>query len=216
LAVTRLVLIRHGESRATVDQVVGGPTGCTGLSEGGARQCEALRDRLARTGELAGAGALLTSVLPRAVETAQIIGPALGFELGDIVQDCDLCELHPGEADGLTWTEFGEKYGDPEMALNPYAALSPGGESLAAFHLRAGRALAQVVTEYEGQTVVVATHGGGVAVSMVLFLGQPGYGAAAELPTANTSITEWARPGPAGAPWSLIRYNDAAHLLGAA
>jgi probable phosphoglycerate mutase len=212
--VTRLVLIRHGESRATVDQIVGGPVGCAGLSELGVRQCEALRDRLLRTAELEDADALLTSVLPRAVETAQIIGRGLGFESGDIIQDCELCELHPGEADGLTWTEFGEKYGDPEMALNPFTELSPGGESLAAFHLRVGQALAQVVSEYEGKTVVIATHGGVVAVSMVLFLGLPAFGTATELPTLNTSITEWVRRGPAGTPWSLMRYNDAAHLLG--
>ncbi len=66
---TRLVLIRHGESRSTVDRVVGGHRGCTGLTDRGVRQAKALRDRLARTGELAGAAAVLTSVLPRAIET---------------------------------------------------------------------------------------------------------------------------------------------------
>jgi probable phosphoglycerate mutase len=211
--VTRLVLIRHGESRGTVDQIVAGPVGCVGLSELGVRQCEALRDRLVRTGELAGTGALLASVLPRAVQTAQIIAPALGLDPGAVVQDCELCELHPGAADGLTWTEFGERYGDPEMATHPYAELSPGGESLASFHLRAGRALTRVVAEHEGQTVVIATHGGVVAVSMTLLLGLPAFGTLVDLPTANTSITEWVDRGPVGAGWSLARYNDAAHLL---
>ena len=49
---TRLVLIRHGESQVTVDRVVGGSKTCSGLSDRGRRQAEALRDRLARTGEL--------------------------------------------------------------------------------------------------------------------------------------------------------------------
>jgi len=212
--VTRLVLIRHGESRGTVDQIVAGPVGCTGLSDLGVRQCEALRDRLSRTGELSDAGVLLASVLPRAVETAQIIAPGLGFEPSEVIEDCELCELHPGAADGLTWTEFGARYGDPGMAAHPYAELSPGGESLAGFHLRAGRALARVVAEYEGQTVVIATHGGVVAVSMTLFLGLPGFGTQVELPTANTSLTEWVYRGPTWEGWSLARYNDAAHLLG--
>ena len=50
--VTRLVLVRHAESMATVRRIVGGPRSCTGLSELGRRQAEALRDRLARTGEV--------------------------------------------------------------------------------------------------------------------------------------------------------------------
>ena len=47
---TRLVLIRHGESRATVDEIVGGHDGCQGLTDRGRRQAEALRDRLGATG----------------------------------------------------------------------------------------------------------------------------------------------------------------------
>ena len=50
---TRLVLIRHGESRSTVDRVVGGHRSCNGLTDKGVRQAKALRDRLARTRELA-------------------------------------------------------------------------------------------------------------------------------------------------------------------
>ncbi len=76
--VTRLVLVRHGEAQTHVDQVIGGHRGCTGLSELGRRQAAALRDRLASTGELASATALWSSILPRAVETADIIAPAIG------------------------------------------------------------------------------------------------------------------------------------------
>jgi probable phosphoglycerate mutase len=212
-APTRLVLIRHGESQATVDEVVAGHAGCAGLSALGVRQCEALGRRLARTGELAGADALLASVLPRAVETAELIAPALGMDASDVQQDCGLCELHPGEADGLTWSEFGERYGDPRMAEHPFAELSPGGESLASFHFRVGRALARVVEAREGQTIVVASHGGVVSVSLTLWLGLPAYGTLVDLPTLNTSITEWRRPPGDGRRWSLVRYNDAAHLL---
>src|SRR4051812_23112762 len=75
---TRIVLIRHGESQCTVDGVVGGDRGCTGLSDEGRRQCGQLRERLLRTGELAGTDVVLTSVLPRAIETAELIAPGLG------------------------------------------------------------------------------------------------------------------------------------------
>ena len=59
VAETRIVLVRHGESLAQERRVVGGH-GCTGLSDLGVRQVEALRDRLAavrRAGR--GHGALL-------------------------------------------------------------------------------------------------------------------------------------------------------------
>lgn len=206
--VTTLALIRHGESRATVERVVGGDLGCSGLTELGRRQAAALRDRLARTGELR-ADVLLASTLPRAVETAEIIAPPLGSP--EIVRDCDLCELHPGECDTLSWDEYDERYG-VDMRARPYDPISPGGESLAEFNVRVGRALFRLAEDHQGQSVVVAAHGGVVMASMVCFLGLPAQRAVpADLWVTNTSITEWrCRDGR----WALIRFNDAAHLAG--
>jgi probable phosphoglycerate mutase len=211
------VLIRHGQSRAAVDQVVGGHKGCRGLSKLGVRQVRALAERLATTGELGSVDALLTSVLPRAIETAELIAPAIGWAPDAVAQDCAWCELHPGECDGMTWPDFEAVYGDPDMSANPYTPLSPGGESLADFRLRAGRALTAVVRDGAGKTVVIACHGGIVGSSMVTWLGLPGFGRFAELQIDNASLTEWHVPvsaGP-GAP-RLVRFNDAAHLAGEA
>ena len=74
---TRFVLVRHGESVATVNRFIGGFRTCTGLSDLGRQQAERLRDRLARTGEVAG-DRLYASNFARARETAEIIAPALG------------------------------------------------------------------------------------------------------------------------------------------
>lgn len=201
------MLIRHGESQVTVDQVVGGHQACNGLSPLGRKQAEALRDRLQRTGELAGATALYASVLPRAIETAEIIAPAVGDgELG-VVQECGVCEVHPGEADGLTWAEFRERFGDHKRADDePWA---PGSESLASFTSRAGDALLELAAGHAGETVVVACHGGVVIASLTVLGGLP-----LRLPfdvfVQNTSLTEWVRA--EGGRWHLERYNDAAHL----
>jgi len=206
--VTRLVLVRHGESQAAVSRVVGGEIGCTGLSELGRRQAEALRDRIRRTGELA-ADVLLASSLPRAVETAEILAPALGAH--DVVRDCDLCELHPGECDGLGWDEYAEQYG-VDMGADPYAPMSPGGESLAEFNVRVGRALAGLTARHEG-SIVVACHGGVIIGSLVNFLQLPAQRPlAADVNVDNCSITEWRRASDGR--WRLVRFNDAAHLLG--
>ncbi len=214
--VTRLVLIRHGEARAALERVVGGERGCTGLSELGRHQARMLRDRLARTGELV-ADVLASSTLPRAIETAEIIAPALASSTGarpEMVRDCELCELHPGECDTLGWEEYAERYG-VDMSNRPYEPMSPGGESLAEFNVRVGRALTRLTDEHEGRSVVVACHGGVVIGSMKCFLGLPALPSpSVDLLVTNTSLTEWERGNGQGGDnqWRLVRYNDAAHL----
>jgi broad specificity phosphatase PhoE len=129
---TRLVLIRHGASRAHDDGVVGGSKGCRGLNDLGRAQAEALRDRLLATHELE-PDVVLTSVLPRAIETAEIVGAAFASGI-ELVSDCDYCEIHPGECDGLTWDRFRERYG--RVVDDPDQPMSPGGESLRTFDAR--------------------------------------------------------------------------------
>jgi 2,3-bisphosphoglycerate-dependent phosphoglycerate mutase len=209
--VTRLVLVRHGEARAALDRVVAGERGCSGLSDLGRLQARLLRDRLARTGEVV-ADVLASSTLPRAIETAEIIAPVLAgsmVEKPEIVQDRDLSELHPGECDTLSWDEYAERYG-VDMRSRPFEPMSPGGESLAEFNVRVGRALTRLADENEGRSVVVACHGGVVMSSMNCFLGLPVLPSpAVDLLVTNTSLTEWERR---QGQWRLVRYNDAAHL----
>ncbi|HET7487622.1 MAG TPA: histidine phosphatase family protein [Acidimicrobiales bacterium] len=208
---TRIVLVRHGEAQCHVDQVVGGPLGCTGLSDRGRRQAEALRDRLS-AGELA-ADLLYASTLPRAVETADIIAPALGGLA--VEQEEALCELHPGEADGLTWEEFRARYTWPGEGASYYRPMAPGAESWAQFIVRAGSALSRLAAAHTGATVVLACHGG-VVESSFRALGQLSVAPQFNLRIENTSITEWEAPGPGADDrrWTLVRFNDASHLHG--
>ena len=220
-APTRLVLIRHGESRSTVDRIVGGHAGCTGLSDRGVRQAEALRDRLAKTGELAGADAVLTSVLPRAIETAEIIAPAIGRLAAE--QRCELCEIHPGEGDGLSWEEFTARYRPEGLASgNPYRAMAPGGESWAGFFTRASEALLQVADDHAGKTAVVVCHGGVIEAAFAA-LGNLPLRRPFDVRVENTSLTAWSyapgdgdlgNPGHRLARWRLDVFNDSAHLAG--
>jgi probable phosphoglycerate mutase len=213
---TRLVLVRHGESRSAVDRIVGGHQGCKGLSPRGRRQAEALRDRLTRTGELADTSVVLTSRLPRAIETAEIIAPALGGLTAD--QRCDLCEIHPGDADGLTWEEFDARYRSNPAPRSPYQPGAPGGESWAEFFLRVGAALRRAADENAGRTVVLVCHGGVIEGSFAAFGNQP-LRRSFDLNIENTSLTEWTRPVDNGSRegeprWRLVRFNDSAHLHG--
>jgi len=208
---TRVVLVRHGEAQCHVDQIVGGVKGCTGLSDLGRRQAAALRDRLASSGELAGADVLYSSTLPRATETAELIAPALGGLA--VKQDEDLCELHPGQADGITWEDFRERYlwpGGRDTSF--YQPMAPGAESWAVFSARVGSVLTRLASDHAGETVVIACHGG-VIENSFRALGHLSLSPQYLLRIDNTSITEWERPrGTQERRWTLVRFNDAAHL----
>lgn len=216
--VTRLVLIRHGEAVCNVSGVCGGRTGCTGLTERGIEQVEKLRDRLAVTGELAGTDVLYASVLPRAIQTAEILAPALALGNGpalSIIPECGLCELHPGEADALTWAQFAERFGRLDWDENPDQVIAPGGgESWTGFVNRAADMLAVIAERHPGQLVVVACHAGVIEASLLGLFPVAGgrQGTRLQLRTQHASMTTWEID---DGRWRLRGYNDAAHLLDA-
>ena len=152
---TMLTLIRHAHAQAAITGVVAGPKGDTGLSDLGRRQAAALRDRLLALGFTT--DVVLTSILPRAVETAQILAPVLGS--AEAEQDCDLCELHPGDADGIPWDEYRTRYNVVPYET-PDEPFSPGGESLRELEARASRVLADVTTRHPDERVTIVSHGG--------------------------------------------------------
>ncbi|HEX3461441.1 MAG TPA: histidine phosphatase family protein [Acidimicrobiales bacterium] len=219
-AATRLVLVRHGEAECNVSGVCGGIKGCTGLTAKGVGQVTALADRLATTRELAGADALYASVLPRAIETAELLAPALrslgpdGSFFGPaptIIAECGLCELHPGEADGLTWEEFSARFDGPDWDQHPDHPIAPGGESWTGFVLRVADALEAVAARHPGGLVVVACHAGVIEASLLSMLPLVGgrAGARLQLRTRHASLTAW-EVEQGG--WRLLGYNDASHL----
>lgn len=206
---TRLVLIRHGESLVTVQRVIGGPLTCVGLSDLGREQADRLQARLSETGELADATALYSSEYPRAIETAEILSPALGLP---IRRDVRFGEHDPGpECDGLSFPAFVERFGMPEWDGDPHGETFPGGETMATFHHRVGEAISEAVEQYRGGLIVVSCHGGVVDAAFRYLMRLPQVGGF-QLHTANTSLTEFVQIKPGR--WRLARYNDAAHLAG--
>ncbi len=218
---TTIVLVRHGEAVCNVSGVCGGPVGCQGLTDRGRAQVAVLRERLMETGELAGTDALYASILPRAVETAAILAPALAGVDGsgrpgpapEVVQECGFCELHCGEADGLDWSAFSDRFGNPDWDADPGRPIAPGGESWTGFVRRVAGALDDVAARHVGQLVVVACHAGVVEASLLaktpVVDGLDG--ARMQLRTQHASLTSWEVD---GGRWKLIGYNDGAHHLG--
>lgn len=204
----RLVLVRHGDAFAGFGGVIGGERGCTGLTPVGRQQAEALRDRFAASDQWR-ADVLVTSRLRRAIETASIVAPGLGLEVGD--HDCDLCEVHTGAADGLTWAEYADRYGSFDMEAEPDRVFAPGGDSWAGFHERVAGVLGRLAAEHPESTVVAVCHAGVIAASLRVHLGIPHPGTGAHLRPSNTGLTVWEHD-PVLDRWSLHTFNDAAHL----
>ena len=205
---TRIVLIRHGQALAFTEPIVAGH-GCKGLSDHGRTQAERLRDRLVRSGELQDASYFYASLMRRAHETAEIIAPGVAHGALEIRQDCGLCEQHPGEADGILWSEYDARYGGLDTMLSPDRARigAPGSESVEMMVERVRDALERLAKEHEGETIVIACHGGVIGCSFEALAGIQ-LGSLVRY-TENTAITEW-RHSDIG--WELVRYNDHAHL----
>jgi probable phosphoglycerate mutase len=150
---------------------------------------------------------LVSSILPRAIETATIIAPVLGLDLAS--RDCDLCELHTGEADGMDWADYNAQHGSFDMEAEPDREFAPGGESWNSFHGRVRRTLDRLADEHAGRTVVAVCHAGVIMASMRLLLGILDPQISAHLRPSNTGLTEWEHH---DGRWTLRSYNEAVHL----
>jgi len=121
---TRLLLVRHGETVWNADAVYRGRSEIP-LSETGKRQAHLTGRSLA--GE--GVTALMSSPLVRARETAEAIAEATGVA---VEIDNDLTDLDCGEWEGLTDAQVKERYPDVRRTwlATPQLVRLPGGEAL--------------------------------------------------------------------------------------
>jgi broad specificity phosphatase PhoE len=210
---TDLYLIRHGESVANVEPIIGGMRGDGGLTDRGRKQAELLEQRLRDEGWRA--DQLYASTLPRALQTGEYVARALQLP---IQRDDDLQELRPGEADGLSVDEWQARYAGPDMpaAAHAFHEFARGGESWAGFLVRAGGALARLVARHEDEAVVAVCHGGVLEASFYLAFGLGGTGNRVAFAPLNASITHWRhRRGSEGqSEWTLVTFNDSSHLTG--
>lgn len=169
-----IIIVRHGETPLNVARTL--QPADTPLSETGRRQAEAVGRRLAGMP----IAAILTSDLPRALQTAQAIAAATGAPLTPTPL------LHE--------RNFGDLRGQPYDSLpyNPLAMAEapPGGESAADFEGRVARAFAQMVEMRNALSghLVVVTHGLVIRALLARHL-QLEADAAAPLRVGNTSVT---------------------------
>jgi broad specificity phosphatase PhoE len=202
----RVLLIRHGETDWNASQRYQGH-GAMPLNARGRAQAQALAQRLGARGPLA---ALVSSDLPRAMETAAILGAVLGL----VPQHhAGLREIDVGEWAGLTPSDVRQRLPDHWAAYARDPANTPrqGGESYAQVQRRAVAALAELVAAGDGPIALVS-HGGTIRALLCHVLGLD-LARIDHLWIDNCAICELRLRHDR---WRAVRINDAAHLEGSA
>lgn len=204
----RLILVRHGDAHAGFHGPISGPTGCRGLTDLGRDQAHRLGRRLGR-GDGPAVDVLVTSEIPRAIETAEIVAPSIG--LVDVPRDCELCEVHTGDADGVDWAEYPQRFGSFDMEAEPDRPFAPGGDSWNGFHNRVDAVMGRLAASHPHLVVMAVCHAGVIAASLRIRLGMSPSANTARLIPTNTGLTEWEFDETTGR-WTLRFYDDARHL----
>ena len=184
-----LWFVRHGESTWNASRLVQGQAGGPVLTEKGRREAALLTERLAGIS----VGAIYTSDLDRARETASIVGCALGLPL----------HIDPA----LRERRFGAAEGHPLSSLDPAAsgiehhrvinadARPPAGESLRQLYGRVRAFITRLHLDETDRDVLVVTHGGVIRVAEAYCNGvavdDMAWG-----PVANASVWGLSRPNP--------------------
>jgi probable phosphoglycerate mutase len=145
--VTRILLVRHGETDWNLDRRLQGHSDRS-LNDTGREQSRALAEEL-RNEPLE---AVYSSDLSRADETARIVAAAHGLEVTTLR---DLRERHFGTWEGLSDAEIEERF--PEQIANGTLG---DGETREEMDRRVLETLQQIALDHPGGTVLVVSHGG--------------------------------------------------------
>lgn len=150
---TRVILIRHGETDWNRERRIQGGNSDTRLNEEGQQQAEKLARRL-KTESIQ---AFYASPLQRAQDTAQAIARYHRLPVGT---EPSLREIDAGELEGVTITEVGKHLSQLLTAPTEGAELPaiPGGESLTAVQHRVWSTIRRLVSRHNGGTLVVVSH----------------------------------------------------------
>lgn len=178
------------------------------LSRLGAVQSSLLAQRLRREG--ARVDTLISSDLPRATETAEILAQALNVPVSP---DAEWREADNGVLAGMPEDQARAMYpGLYWSSLEPDQRY-PGGESPAAFHQRIEgtfRSLSSRILQGQiGPRAMVVTHGGPIRVILSMVEGAPWSNKEPSAKVHETGIFSLAWTGET---WSVTRRDDVAHL----
>lgn len=159
-----LLLVRHGQSEWNAAGLMQGQTAHVPLTELGHRQAaRAAAELAALAADGAGPGALVSSDLLRAVQTAEHCAAATGLPVTTTPQ---LREQGYGVLEGRPSRELWDvvDWTDPHWSAE-------GGESLAQLHARVAAHLAQLRADPPADVVALVTHGDTIRAAQAVVAG---------------------------------------------
>jgi alpha-ribazole phosphatase len=151
--VTRLILIRHGQTDWNVEGRWQGQADVP-LNEHGREQATRMASALAGVR----IAAIYSSDLKRARETAEVLAQFMGVKLKI---DPRLREIHQGEWQGLLISDIQTKYAKEfqKRRENPLSVAPPGGETALQVTKRVSGAIEEISRKHPDETVAVVSHG---------------------------------------------------------
>ncbi len=193
---TTILLIRHGETDAIGNWIAGWSPGVP-LNPAGRQQAERLAGRLSS----GAVGAIYSSPLERARQTAEFLAARLGLP----VRECDeFREVDFGQWTGRRLAELAQ---DPHwrrfVELRAHSR-APGGETMLEAQARVVRGLERAAAENPGRTVAVFSHSDIIKAALAHFTAIP-LDLCRRIEISPASVTVLTLE--AGAP-RLIRVND--------
>jgi ribonuclease H / adenosylcobalamin/alpha-ribazole phosphatase len=198
---TRLLLVRHGATLHSAEHRFSGRNELS-LAPDGEAQAAALAGRA-----YPDVAAVITSPLPRARQTAQVIADKLDLPLA---VDEQWTELDFGAFEGLTPGEVRQQYPDDYAAWSASPDVAPpGGESFSGLARRVRRAWDAVLAAHPDRTVLVVTHVTPIKTLVRVALDAPFLSLfRMYLDTASVTELDYFADGTP----SLRLFNDTAHL----
>ena len=185
---TRIIVVRHGQSKANLNKVGAGQSN-TPLTELGRLQATAVAEYLLPRENIT---ALYSSDLDRAYETALPTAEALGLS---VVKDKRLREIDTGLFTGRSLDRREEEFPKEIKAIreNPSLAKYPQGEYLPDVYDRMKECICEIAERHSGETVLIASHAGALKTFLAFGLGFSRLESAKAPIIANTAISifEW-------------------------
>ncbi len=165
MPVTRLYLIRHGQSAGNAEGRFGGH-GPTPLSDLGQRQAELTAEGLAKEN----ISAIYSSDLYRAVQTAEPLSRLVGIP---VLTKPAFRERNVGVLEGLTFDESKQHHPKDYYALvnRNYHHVITGGESYRQLVKRAMDEVWEIIRKHQGERVAIFSHTGAICFMTLHLMG---------------------------------------------
>ena len=150
---TKLILVRHGQSKANECGYLVGNMEAP-LSSLGERQANAVSEYILKSYKV---DVVYSSPLSRACNTVKGVADALNLP---IIKEKELTEFNFGKWEGLTLEEIKNSFdnGYSRWASDPGVVVPPCGEAMAELQARVVKMLKEICKKEDGKTVLIGSH----------------------------------------------------------